>query len=160
MHFCECLPTPAQCLINYWTLKNLWEARALCDWAADMQKLYPPEYLTDRNRGLIRQYKHWVNHGNTMEYLHPESMLGWEREWVGFCRLALNLMPNNSPLYDRKSKTERKKKRERKEERKKKMKGKKSCWFGDILLFAVAFHKSKAPFVDSNLTKSQVLISP
>ena len=37
MHFWECLLTLAQCLINYWTLKNLWEARALCDWAADMK---------------------------------------------------------------------------------------------------------------------------
>lgn len=114
MHFCGCLPTPAQCLINYWTLKNLWEARALCDWAADMKKRYPPEYLTDRNRGLIRQYKHRVNDGNTMKYLHPWSTPGWGGECVGFYRFGLNLTPYNSPPYDLKSKTERKKKRVRK----------------------------------------------
>lgn len=51
----------------------------------------------------------------------------------------------------RKTKRERKKGRKEKEDKE----GKEEYWFGDILLFAVAFHRSKAPFVDSNLTKSQ-----
>ena len=51
-----------------------------------------------------------------MKYLHLESMLGWEGEWVGFYHLGLNVMPYSSPLCDLKSKTERKKK-ERETER-------------------------------------------
>ena len=97
-----------------------------------MKKRYPPEYLTDRNRGLIRQNKHRVNDGNTMKYLHPGSRLGWEGERGGCDRLGLNLMPYNSPLNDLKSKTERKE-GERKEERRKKIeKGKKSM---DVAIF-------------------------
>ena len=52
-----------------------------------------------------------------MKYLHLESTLGWEGEWMGFYHLGLNVMPYSSPLCDLKSKTERKK-RERERDRK------------------------------------------
>ena len=29
-----------------------------------------------------------MNDGSAMKYLHPESMLGWEGEWVGFYHLG------------------------------------------------------------------------
>lgn len=48
------------------------------------------------------------------------------------------------------------KEKEREEGRKEKGNKEEEYWFGAILLFAGAFHKSKAPFVKSNLTKSQV----
>lgn len=70
-----------------------------------MKKRYSLEYLTDRNRGLIRQYKHRANDGNTMKYLHPQSVLGRGRERVGFFHFGSNLMPYKCLLYDLKNKT-------------------------------------------------------
>lgn len=53
-----------------------------------------------------------------------------------------------------------KQKGKRKKDRKRKIrKGKKSIDLVMFVLFAVSFHKSKDPFVDSNI-KSEVLISP
>lgn len=69
----------AQCLINYWTLKNLWEVGPACDWAVDMNKRYPQVYLADSNRCLSRQYEHWVNDGNNIKYLHI-AKASWQKK--------------------------------------------------------------------------------
>lgn len=161
MHFCECLPAPALCLINYWTLKNLWEARALCDWARRHEKTLSSWVSNGQNRGLIRQYKHRVNDGSAMKYLHPESMLRWEGEWVGFYHLGLNGMPcrlHHSVILKAKQKEKKRNRKDRKKRKKKRKKRKKSYWFGDVLLFAIVFYKSKASFADSSLTKSKFLL--
>lgn len=68
-----------QCLINHWTLKNLWEVEPACDWAVDMNKCYPQVYLADSNRCLNRQYKHWVNDGNNIKYLHT-AKASWQQK--------------------------------------------------------------------------------
>lgn len=126
VHFSECLPTPAQCLINYWTLKNLWEAKALCDWAADMKKRYSPEYLTDRNRRLIRQYKHRVNDGNTMKYLHAQRRLWCGGRHVGFYRFlgwAWSRTTNPRSMILKAMWKKRERERERKRRKRKTEKG-------------------------------------
>ena len=120
MHFCECLPTPALCLINYWTSKNLWEARALCDWAADMKKRYPPEYLTDRIEA-------WSDN-ISIEWMMviPWNIYTWRARWGGkgsgwvfiiwgwtWCHTA-----HHSVILKAKQK-EKKRERERQKDRKK-----------------------------------------
>lgn len=113
-----------------------------------------------QNRGLIRQYKHRVNDGSAMKYLHPESMLGWEGEWVGFiiwgwtgCHTA-----HHSVILKAKQK-EKKRETERQEERKKKRKKrKKSYWFGDVLLFAIVFIRARLLLRTAALQKAKFLL--
>lgn len=62
-----------------------------------------------------------MNDGSAMKYLHPESMLGWEGEWVGFYHLGLNGMPYSSPTpVILKAKQKEKRETERQEEEKRK----------------------------------------
>ena len=75
-----------------------------------------------------------MDDGSAMKYLHPESMLGWEGEWVGFYHLGLNGMPYSSPLCDLKSKTERKKERQ-KDRKKGKRKGRRERRVIDLVMF-------------------------
>lgn len=127
------------------------------DGAAHMKTRCPPEYVTDRNRGLISTQWMMVMPWNIYAC---RACRGGEGIG-GVCLFGLNPMPYNSAFYDLKSKTG-KKKREWGKERKKGngKEGRESrYWFGGILLFAVAFQRSKS-FVDSAHVKSQVLISP
>lgn len=66
--------------------------------------------------------------------------------------------PTHRPMILKAKQKERKKEWGRKEKENKE--GNEEYWFGDILLFAVSYHKSKPSFIDSNLTESQVLIWP
>lgn len=165
MHFCAYLPTPAQCLMNYWTLRNLWGAGALCDWAADMRTRYPPEHWTDRvEAGSDNISTEWmmVIAWNIYTLSMRRGRRVWRRE-CGFYRLGLNLTPITLYSVILKAQQEERKTKdwERKEGREGRMEdGSGESWFGDIWLFAASYHKREEPSGDSDLPKDWVLTRP
>lgn len=92
------MQTFVQCLMNYWTSKNPCKVGPACDWAVDMKKCYPPAYLADCNRCLIRQYEHRVTDGNSIKYLHI-AKASWQQKRDGLCSKVNKTQCSISSLF-------------------------------------------------------------
>lgn len=104
MHSHTYLPTPAECLMNYWTWRTF-EEQGFMWLSSRHENALSSRALNRQNGGWIRQRKHWVNDGAPMKYLHPRACEGEESVWA----LQFGVEPDtyNSPLCDLKSKTGR-----------------------------------------------------